>query len=185
MSNQRKFIKKVFELIKNSFEEFTNENISLIIRNHTKIKPHEGDVIKLEYISQRDHVNYFIYMVDDCYRFLDNRPKFHQSLCFENREFLESLGIMAQNDIFIPEDAIVIDFLLHEFGHISHMKRFLNISTLHEVINLRNINDQSIALFLNSKECKDVYMRQYFLFGEDYAEMFKFQHFYKIWKLLQ
>jgi len=183
MSNQRKFIKKVFELIKNSFEEFTNENISLIIRNHEKIDPNEKNIIKLEYIDKRDHINYFIYMVDDCYQFLNKRPKFYQELCNEDKEFLESLNIIAQDDI-IPEDCIIIDFLLHEFGHISHMKNVLSISTFREFLNLKNINDQSIDLFNNSRENKNVNIGQDFLFGEHYAEMFKFKHFYKIWKKL-
>jgi len=183
MSDKRKFIKKTFELIKNNFEEFNNEDISLIIANHNKIKRYDN-VIRVEYIDKCDHIGYIIYMVDDCYNFLDNIPGFNQSLCTENRVFLESLGIMTQHDTSVPEDAIIIAFLLHEFGHISYTKKFLNISTIQEISNLRNIHDQSIKLLLNSKECNDVYMRQCFLFGEHYAEMFKFQHFYKIWKQL-
>ncbi len=185
MSNQRKFIKKAFELIKNNFEEFNTEDISLIIRDDTKIRDHE-DVIRVEYIIDKpDHINYIIYMVDDCYGFLNNRPKFRQSLSTENRDFLESLNIITQDDILIPEDIIIIAFLLHEFGHISHTKKFLNISTISDLNNLRNIHDRALALLLNLKGCNDVYMRQSSLFSEHYAEMFKFKHFYKIWKQLQ
>ncbi len=182
MSNQRKFIKKAFELIKNSFEEFTNENISLIIRNHEKIKFNEKGIIKLEHIDKCDHVNYFIYMIDDCYRFLDKRPELYQSLRVESKKFLESLNIITENDTLILEKAIIINFLLHEFGHISHIKQFVNYSIFN---NLRNINNQSIYLFMNSREDKNVNIKKHLLFGEHYAEMFKFKHFYKIWKQLQ
>ncbi len=182
MSNQRKFIKKAFEYIKNHFEEFRNENISLIIRNHTKVKYTEK-VIKLEYIDKSDdQVNYIIYMVDDCYQLLKDRPNFYESIYLEDKDFLESLNIITEDDISIPEEIIIIDFLLHEFGHISHIKKILDISTPRVYRNIAHINNQSIALLLNSKGMKYL---EGFSFGENYAEMFKFKHLYKIWKELQ
>ncbi len=182
MSNQRKFIKKAFELIKNSFEEFTNENIYLIIRNHKKIKSNEKDIIRLEYIDKGDHINYFIYMIDDCSQFLDKQSKFYKSLSLESEDILEPLNIITKNDILIKEKAIIIMFLLHEFGHISHVKKFMNFSIFN---NLRSINDQALYLFMNTSKDENINIGKQFLFGEHYAEMFKFKHFYKIWKQLQ
>jgi len=178
MSDQSKFITEAFALIKNSFEEFRNTNITLKIIDSEN---YPEDFTGARVTCQFDPEELFeILIVNDFEIFKDEESNDYNYLAERNRIFLGSNGIQ------INEYSLSLGLLLHEFGHIYHQKQWMKFFDIYGYRNLQYITDAYCDTIIRCNdedlECGPFSLQ--YIFYEIFAEKFKFEHFMRFWKLL-
>jgi len=182
MSDQSKFITKIFNLIKNSFDEFRDTDIVLEIKAYNEI-PKEKSVFHVDWIGYHDHIDFTMTVVKNFEVFKKKDPKWYKYLLDINSEFLESLNIE------VVEQPLILINILHEFGHIHQLLYFLKKYHIAQYSNFESVNWAAVRLILGKPSRKNnIYENsiffQHMMFDELYANMFKFKHFLKFWGLL-
>ena len=193
MSDQSQFIKEAFYLIKNSFEEFRNVDISLETLKYDQIPEEHGsspgfmhwEKIWKEYTSKNQikelpEIKFKITCVNNIEDYSEEEPTDYFNLIESNKLFFET------NSIAINEYSVLLDILLHEFGHIYHMLYWTNFSDIDDYIDLEDINDSYICTIKRHKAIinNNIRFNHLYRFSELGAEQFKFEHFMRFWKLL-
>jgi hypothetical protein len=180
MSNKKEFIKNIFQLIKDNFIEFKDIKVKLDIMGFEEMEENEG-VASTIYSSKTN--DFTIKIMNDFYIFKREEPRDYQAIVDTNKEFFESINIK------ITEKSIIVATLLHEFGHLYHMIKFIKYSNIRNYIGMININREfQITAFNIDEGIKDESLKidlyYEFMFNEIYAEMFKFKYFMKFWSII-
>lgn len=182
MSDQSEFITEIFNLIKNSFDEFKDANITLDIRDYKNI-PRDKSVFHINWIGYHDHIDFVMTVVKDFEVFKKKDPKWYKYILDMNSEFLESLNIE------LSEQSLILINILHEFGHIHQLLYFLKKYHIRQYSNFESINWAATHLILGKPSRKNNMYKnsiffQHMMFDELYANMFKFKYFLRFWGLL-
>ena len=193
MSDQSTFLSEAFYLIKNSFDEFRNIDISLETLKYDQIPEEHGSTlafvgweIKCEEITSKNQIRkppemkFKITCVNDIENYSEEEPTAYYDTIENIKLFFETNGIP------IHEHSILLETLLHEFGHIYHILHWMNFSEIEDYIDLEDINDSYILTIKrhNVINNTNIGFNRLYKFGELGAEQFKFNHFMMFWKLL-
>lgn len=171
-----KFIIKIFDTIIDNFDQFKNLDIKLCLQIISRDIP----VFNVEYrISNKDKINNIsINVINDIETFKIKFPNRYKELYDTNSEFLDSI------DIEQTEEIMIICAILHEFGHIDQIIKFINNT---RPIKFKYFEENVLSclkLIFGQKFYSDIVYHN-FRPDELYAEMFKFKYFNKIYKLLK
>jgi len=192
MSDQSQFIKEAFYLIKNSFEEFRNIDISLETLKYDQIPEEHGSSLGFvnweivcekttskNQIRELPKTKFKITCVNDIENYSEEEPTDYYNMVENIKLFFETNGIV------INEHSILLETLLHEFGHIYHMLHWTNFSDIEDYIDLEDINDSYILTIKRHNAINNnIRFNRLYRFGELGADQFKFEHFMMFWKLL-
>jgi len=183
---EMEFTTRTFNLIKNTFREFYDVPVKLIITDSLQILK-EGGIARLNTkIKDLNPVEHTIFICDDL--FVIEKESYENDYAFlldTNVEFLNSLNIE------ISHKALIVSMLLHEFGHLSQIIKFMKSSNIKDLSSLERINTEFIYVIrrMNKEKAKsnkyEDSLYYTLMFTDLYAEMFKFKYFYKIWNLIR
>jgi hypothetical protein len=173
---------KVFDLIKDEFAEFKESSINLNMISYEDLEEDESPAsISFESSICSDKIeNLTISIIKDVEVYKNKEFYDYNKTIKSDAEFFQMMNII------LSEHSIITAWLLHEFGHLYQIIRFIELSNINYYTNMRQINESLIATtFRFGDKIKDYFkMTDIFIefsFNEIYAEMFKFKYFAKIW----
>jgi len=185
MSDQTNFITKVFNVIKNNFQEFNDVPVRLNIKDYLQIVEEDGRGLACltTLIKSTLSIDYTILICKDLYVPEIKNPENYSILLETNSVYLTSIGIE------ISHRSLIVCILLHEFGHLLQKIKFLKHSDIRDLKSLTRINTEFIRVIKRKKGTQDTTFENSlfynFMFDELYAEMFKFKYFPTIWNLVK